>query len=84
MESRAKLYIREKNSLIYPVLYSATCKKNVRVKPLNHSGTSAIRCCSTMLLFDFDFAIERRRQDSNLRRRSLFDFFRKYQIFEVL
>lgn len=35
-------------------------KKNVRVKPLNHSGTSAI--------------VVRRRQDSNLRRRSLFDF----------
>jgi hypothetical protein len=34
MESRAKLYIREKNSLIYPVLYSATCKKTFESNPL--------------------------------------------------
>ena len=77
MESRAKLYIREKNSLIYPVLYSATCKKRFESNPLTTRARlqfdAAVRCCYSTLF-------ERRRQDSNLRRRSLFDFFRKYQI----
>ena len=48
-------------------------KKNVRVKPLNHSGTSAT-IVKPLNHSGTSATVVRRRQDSNLRRRSLFDF----------
>jgi len=58
MKSSAKLYIREKNSLIYPVLYSATCKKTFESNPLTTRARlqfdAAVRCCYSTLILQWN------------------------------